>query len=80
MKLTKLIDEDEDVYRPNIEGRQNLIRVGSGVTVRELNRWLWLKGKSMPLLGGCDAQTIGGLLTTGTHGNQPLLPPKRLTR
>jgi hypothetical protein len=39
MKLTKLIDEDENVYRPDIgEGRKNLIRVGSGVTVRELNR------------------------------------------
>lgn len=69
MKLTKLIDEDENVYRSNIEGKKNLVRVGSGVTVRELNHWLWLKGKSIPLLGGCDAQTIGGLLPTGTHGS-----------
>jgi hypothetical protein len=70
MKLTKLIEEDENVYRPDIgEGRKNLIRVGSGVTVRELNHWLWLKGKSLPLLGGCDAQTVGGVLPTGTHGS-----------
>jgi FAD/FMN-containing dehydrogenase len=70
MKLTSLIDEDENVYRPDIgEGRKNLVRVGSGVTVRELNRWLWLNGKSMPLLGGCDAQTVGGVLPTGTHGS-----------
>ena len=68
MQLKKLIDEDEKVYRHNIEGKENLIRVGSGVTVRELNRWLWVNRKSMPLLGGCDAQTIGGLLPTGTHG------------
>ncbi|KAI9867664.1 MAG: hypothetical protein M1813_008464 [Trichoglossum hirsutum] len=70
MKLTKLIDEDENVYRPDIgEGRKNLIRAGSGVTVRELNRWLWLNGKSLPLLGGCDAQTVGGVLPTGTHSS-----------
>ncbi|KAI9780996.1 MAG: hypothetical protein M1839_006435 [Geoglossum umbratile] len=70
MILTKLIDEDEGVYRVDIgEGRKNLIRAGSGVTVRELNRWLWLKGKSIPLLGGCDAQTIGGVFPTGTHSS-----------
>ena len=69
MKLTKLIDEDEKVYRSGIKEKKNLVRVGSGVTVRELNRWLWIKEKSIPLLGGCDAQTIGGLLPTGTHGS-----------
>ncbi|KAH9204702.1 hypothetical protein DL95DRAFT_495037 [Leptodontidium sp. 2 PMI_412] len=70
MKLTKLIVDDENVYRPNIgEGSQNLVRVGSGVTIRELNHWLWQNGKSMPVLGGCDAQTLGGVLPTGTHGS-----------
>jgi hypothetical protein len=69
MTLTKLIDEDERVYHSSIQGKKNLVRVGSGVTVRELNRWLWLNEKSLPLLGGCDAQTIGGLFPTGTHGS-----------
>jgi D-arabinono-1,4-lactone oxidase/FAD binding domain len=70
MKLTKLLHEDENVYhKDGIESiRKNLIRVGSGETVREFNRWLWIHGKSMPLLGGCDAQTLGGLFPTGTHG------------
>jgi hypothetical protein len=69
MQLAQLIDEDEKVYRSSVKERKNLVRVGSGVTVRDFNRWLWLNEKSLPLLGGCDAQTIGGLLPTGTHGS-----------
>jgi L-gulono-1,4-lactone dehydrogenase len=58
-----------DVYRADAK-RENLVRVGSGTTVRELNRVLWEQmGKSLPVLGGFDGQTLGGVLPTGTHGS-----------
>jgi L-gulono-1,4-lactone dehydrogenase len=46
-----------------------LFRVGSGTRIRELNQALWKQGRSLPVLGGFDGQTVGGVLPTGTHGS-----------
>ncbi|MDX2012289.1 MAG: FAD-binding protein [Myxococcaceae bacterium] len=46
-----------------------LFRVGSGTRIRELNQALWQQGRSLPVLGGFDGQTVGGVLPTGTHGS-----------
>ncbi|HEU5059151.1 MAG TPA: FAD-binding protein [Kofleriaceae bacterium] len=47
----------------------DLVRIGSGTTIREINRTLWKQGKALPVLGGFDGQTLGGVLPTGTHGS-----------
>ena len=47
----------------------NYVRIGSGTTIREINRTLWKRGKALPVLGGFDGQTLGGVLPTGTHGS-----------
>jgi len=52
-----------------VEGRPELFRVGSGTRIRELNQQLWERGRSLPVLGGFDGQTVGGVLPTGTHGS-----------
>lgn len=43
--------------------------VSSGTQLRQLNAILWRLGFSLPVLGGYDAQTVGGALPTGTHGS-----------
>lgn len=52
-----------------VEGHPELLRVGSGTRIRELNQTLWARGQSLPVLGGFDGQTVGGVLPTGTHGS-----------
>lgn len=70
MKLSRTIDEEPNVYRSDLgERRRNLIRAGSGCTIKEMNRYLWEHGKSFPYLGGFDGQTLGGVFPTGTHGS-----------
>ncbi|KAH0545461.1 hypothetical protein FGG08_000462 [Glutinoglossum americanum] len=70
MKLIRTVNEDPDVYRSDLsERRENLVRGGSGNTIKEMNRFLWEHGKSFPALGGFDGQTLGGVFPTGTHGS-----------
>jgi L-gulonolactone oxidase len=44
------------------------ITVQAGMTLRELDKMLWLYGLALPNLGDIDAQTVAGALATGTHG------------
>ncbi len=46
-----------------------LYRIGSGTTIREINAKLWSEKGALAALGGYDGQTLGGVLTTGTHGS-----------
>lgn len=70
MKLSRTIAEEPNVYRSDLgEERGNFVRAGSGNTIKEMNRYLWEHGKSFPILGGYDGQTIGGVFPTGTHGS-----------
>jgi len=70
MKLSRTFAEEPKVYRSNLgEESGNLVRAGSGNTIKEMNQFLWLHGKSFPILGGFDGQTLGGVFTTGTHGS-----------
>src|SRR5256886_7284751 len=50
----------------SIEG--NLVTVGAGTSIRELNRLLAAHGLALPNLGDIDTQTIAGAIATGTHG------------
>lgn len=55
--------------RRDLADPSSYVRIGSGTTIREINRALWRRGKSLPVLGGFDGQTLGGVLPTGTHGS-----------
>jgi len=70
MKFLRFIADEPDVYRNDLGDRRgNLVRGGSGVTIREVNRFLWQRGKAFYALPGFDGQTIGGIFNTGTHGS-----------
>ncbi len=47
----------------------SLFRVLSGTRIRHINAFLWEWGRALPVLGGYDGQTLGGVLPTGTHGS-----------
>jgi hypothetical protein len=51
---------------PNAFG---LVRVQSGITLRELNTYLDTQNLALDNMGGYDAQTIVGAAMTGTHGS-----------
>ncbi|KFZ24503.1 hypothetical protein V502_01019 [Pseudogymnoascus sp. VKM F-4520 (FW-2644)] len=71
MKLSLTIANEQPVYRADIpiDVINNLVRAGSGNTIKEMNRWLWEIGLAFPYLGGYDGQTLGGVFPTGTHGS-----------
>lgn len=46
-----------------------LVRVQSGMRIRELNDWLDARGRAMINLGGYDGQTVAGVMMTATHGS-----------
>src|SRR5205814_5898457 len=52
----------------SIEG--NLVTVGAGTSIHELNRLLAERGLALPNLGDIDVQTISGAISTGTHGTR----------
>jgi hypothetical protein len=48
---------------------QRLVRVLGGTPIRALNDELWEMGLGLPNMGGYDAQTIAGVVSTSTHGS-----------
>ena len=70
MKLLRFIEDEPEIYRKDLgERRGNLVCGGSGVTIREVNRFLWERRKGFYALPGFDGQTLGGIFNTGTHGS-----------
>src|SRR5256714_3485267 len=55
----------------------NLVTVGAGTSIKELNRLLAARGLALPNLGDIDSQTIAGAISSGTHGTggRPGCPP-----
>lgn len=53
----------------NITNPDALFRTHAGTRIREINIELQKRGRALPVLGGFDGQTIGGVLPTGTHGS-----------
>jgi hypothetical protein len=47
----------------------SLARVGAGTPLHELNPALERQGLALPNMGGYDAQTISGVISTSTHGS-----------
>jgi L-gulono-1,4-lactone dehydrogenase len=48
---------------------RRLVRVLGGTSVRALNAALDDRGQALPNMGGYDAQTIAGVVSTSTHGS-----------
>ena len=57
-----------DCLRRDWDGPR-LERVEAGMRLRELNRLLAGKGLALTQLGGYDAQTVAGVMSTSTHGS-----------
>jgi hypothetical protein len=68
-KLNRDLPLDRSRLRADLQEDPNLVRVESGVRLRELNPRLFAKGFALRNMGGWDAQTIVGAAMTGTHGS-----------
>lgn len=66
-KLNKPLQLDRARLKPGAPDR--LVRVQSGIRIRELNSWLDSQGLALANMGGYDGQTIAGVMMTATHGS-----------
>jgi L-gulono-1,4-lactone dehydrogenase len=66
--LSGLLPLDDGTLRPQPPERR-LVRVLGGTHLRDLNAALDRDGLALPNMGGYDAQTIGGVVSTSTHGS-----------
>ena len=67
-RLSGLIELDDGTLRPQ-PPEKRLVRVLGGTSVRALNAALDRDGLALPNMGGYDAQTIAGVVSTSTHGS-----------
>ena len=51
-----------------LDARKGTVTVRAGTTLRSLGRALHAHGVALENLGGIDAQTVAGAVSTGTHG------------
>jgi L-gulono-1,4-lactone dehydrogenase len=57
-----------DFLRGDVDA-SGLVRVESGMRVRELNAHLDASGRALKIMGGYDGQTVAGVVSTATHGS-----------
>jgi hypothetical protein len=69
-----LLEIDDGCLTDDARGRR-LVRVISGTHLRTLNAELDAHGLALPNMGGYDAQTIAGVVSTSTHGSGLKFPP-----
>jgi L-gulono-1,4-lactone dehydrogenase len=67
-ELGGLLALDDGCLRPGAAA-QRLVRVLGGTHLRDLNAALDQQRLALPNMGGYDAQTIGGVVSTSTHGS-----------
>jgi hypothetical protein len=66
--LRGVVDLDDGTLAVGFTANR-LVRVLSGTPLRELNAALDRAGLALPNMGGYDAQTIAGVVSTSTHGS-----------
>lgn len=66
-KLNKALTLDRS--RLKVQNDTSLVRVQSGMRLRELNTHLDNNGRALFNMGGYDGQTIAGVMMTATHGS-----------
>jgi L-gulonolactone oxidase len=52
-----------------VDKQRGLVRVGAGLPLRALNDALAAEGLALPIVGSIAAQSIAGVVSTGTHGS-----------
>ena len=67
--LSGLPDLDDGTLRPLPPGGPPLVRVLGGTHIHQLNEQLRERGLALRNMGGYDAQTIAGVISTSTHGS-----------
>lgn len=68
--MDRILDLDPQTLRANVKDPSKLIYVESGITLQKLNRYLeFEKDLALPNGGGYSQQTLGGTLSTSTHGS-----------
>jgi len=55
--------------------RDRLVMVEAGVKLKTLTRYLREVGMTLPTIGGGNAQSLMGVMSTGSHGSTSHLPP-----
>jgi len=68
-QLQRVLELDTGELKPAFVGERHLVRVQSGITLRQLNRALAARQLALENMGGYDAQTIAGVMMTATHGS-----------
>ena len=66
-KLNRTLTLDRSRLRASAP--QRLVRVQSGIRIRDLNSWLDGQNLALYNMGGYDGQTIAGVMMTATHGS-----------
>jgi hypothetical protein len=67
--LSGVSDADDGTLRAAASTNRSLVRVMGGTRVHELNDRLDERGLALPNMGGYDAQSIAGVVSTSTHGS-----------
>jgi hypothetical protein len=67
-RLSGTLALDDGALKPEARDRR-LVRVLGGTPLRRLNAELDGTGLALPNMGGYDAQTIAGVVSTSTHGS-----------
>jgi L-gulono-1,4-lactone dehydrogenase len=68
-RLSGLLQLDDGTLRPAAREDPGLVRVRAGTRVRHLNALLEERGLALVNMGGYDAQSIAGVVSTSTHGS-----------
>ena len=66
--LARPLALEPELLRTGIEP-ESLVRCEAGITLRDLNRHLDGQARALLQMGGYDAQTVAGVLSTSTHGS-----------
>jgi hypothetical protein len=66
--LNLILDLEPDLLHPARRG-ERLVRTQAGIRLRELNAYLDSRDLALSNMGGYDAQTVAGVMSTSTHGS-----------
>ncbi|MEP5611060.1 MAG: FAD-binding protein [Cyclobacteriaceae bacterium] len=72
-RMNRLLPIDRKTINPAFDNL-NLVHVEAGMTIRRFNRKMDHQGLCVKNMGGLDDQTLGGAISTGTHGTGLNLP------
>src|SRR5215211_4848011 len=67
-RLNRPLELELDTLRAGVDA-EGLVRVEAGMRIRELNQLLDGSRRALSNMGGYDAQTVAGVISTSTHGS-----------